>query len=301
VISANSVQVAPGAGTEVTVTIRNTGTVVDHFHVDVLGDARAWTTVAPATLPLFPDAQGVVTIDFRPPRSSSVHAGSIPFGIRVASEVQPQDATVEEGTLEVGAFTELRAEMIPEISRGHKGRHELACDNLGNAPLTLVFRASDPENTLRFNFRPRNPVAQPGTATIVRLSIRPRHRILMGSARTHRFTLVAQPSQGEPVTISGSLVQTPLVPKAIVGLVGLVAAAGVAALVWVGPLHSGNQAVPASTPTSAPSSTPSPSATPSPSPSPTPSPSPSPSPSPTPAPTGSGILHTFFPLPTFNI
>jgi hypothetical protein len=265
---------------------------------DVLGDASAWTTVAPATLPLFPDAQDVVTIDFRPPRSSNVRAGSIPFGVRVASEVHPEDTTVEEGTLEVGSFTELRAEMIPEISRGRKGRHELACDNLGNTPLMLGFRGSDPENTLRFNFRPRSPVAQPGTATIVRLTVRPRHRILIGSGRTHRFTLVVQPDQGEPVTISGSLVQQPLVAKAVVGLVGLVAVAGVAALIWIGPLHSGKQ-TPVSAPTSAPSSTPSASPTPSPSPSPTPSPSPSPTPSPTPAPTG--IFQTFFPLPTLSI
>ena len=173
VISANSSQVQPGGSAVVTVTIRNTGAVVDHFHVDVLGDATQWATVTPATLPLFPDAQGLVTIDFRPPRSSAVRAGSVPFGVRVASEVNAGDATVEEGTLEVGVFTGLKAEMVPEISRARRvGRHQIACDNLGNTPLTLGFRGTDPENTLRFDFRPRNPVGQPGTATIVRLGVR---------------------------------------------------------------------------------------------------------------------------------
>jgi hypothetical protein len=298
VISANSLEVQPGASAVVTVTVRNTGAVVDHFHVDVLGYAMPWATVTPATLPLFPDAQGVVTIDFRPPRSSDVRAGSVPFGVRVASEVHSGDATVEEGTLEVGAFTGLKAEMIPEISRARRvGRHEIACDNLGNTPLTLGFRGTDPENTLRFDFRPRNPVGQPGTATIVRLGVRARHRIFMGSPRTYRFQLVVQPKEGEPVNLNGSLVQMALVPKALVGLVGLIAAAGVAALVWFGPLHSGNGAVPASTPTSAPSSTPTPTATPTPSPSATPSPSPSPTPEPTPTPTP----FTFVPAPTLNI
>ena len=304
VISANSLQVQPGANAGVTVTIRNTGSVVDHFHVDVLGDAVPWATVSPVTLPLFPDAQGVVTIDFHPPRTSEVLAGSVPFGVRVASEVNPGDATVEEGTIEVAAFTGLHAEMVPEISRGRgSGRHEIACDNLGNAPLVLGFRATDPENTLRFDFRPRNPVGQPGTATIVRLRVRPRHRIWMGSPRTYRFQIIVQPKDGAPATINGSLVQMPVIPKALIGLVGLVAAAGVAALVWIGPLHSGNQTAPASTPTSAPSATPSSTPTPSPSASPTPSPTPSPTDSPTPSPTdtGSGSLHTFFPVPTFNI
>jgi hypothetical protein len=302
VISANSVQVEPGASAAVTVTIRNTGAVVDHFHVDVLGDAVAWATVTPTTLPLFPDAQGLVTIDFHPPRASNVPAGSVPFGVRVASEVNPGDATVEEGTLEVGAFTGMHAEMVPEISRGRGvGRHQIAFDNLGNAPLVLGFRATDPENTLRFDFRPRNPVGQPGTATIVRLGVRPRHRILLGSPRTYRFQLVVQPKDGQPATINGSLVQMPVVPKALVGLVGLIAAGGVAALVWLGPLHSGSQPLPASTPTSAPSATPAATPTPSPSATPSPSPSPSPTPEPTDTPTANPILHTFFPIPTFEI
>jgi hypothetical protein len=302
VISANSLQVQPGGSAVVTVTVRNTGAVVDHFHVDVLGDATPWATVTPTTLPLFPDAQGVVTVDFRPPRTSNVRAGSVPFGVRVASEVHREDSTVEEGTLEVGGFTGLKAEMVPEISRARRvGRHEIACDNLGNTPLPLAFRGTDPENTLRFDVRPRNPVAQPGTATIVRVSVRARHRILMGSPRTYRFQLVVQPKEGEAIPINGSLVQMPVVPKALVGLVGLVAAAGVAALVWIGPLHSGKQTAPTATPTSAPSSTPSSTPTPSPSPSATPSPTPSPTTTPTPISTGLPILHSFFPVPTFEI
>jgi hypothetical protein len=300
VISANSLQVQPGAGAAVTVSIRNTGAVVDNFHVDVLGAAASWTSVQPPTLPLFPDAQGVVTIDFRPPRSSNILAGSIPFGVRVASEVHPGDATVEEGTLEVGAFTELKAELIPEISRSSRtGRHQLACDNLGNTPVMLGFRATDPENALRFSFRPRNVVAQPGTATIVRVGVRPRHRILAGTARTSRFQITVQPQGAEVVNISGSLVQTPVVPKMIVALAGLVAVAAVGALVWIGPLHSGKTSTPTSAPTSAPLSTPTPSPTPSPSPSPTPSPSPSPTPTPTPAPTFGNF--TLLPFPSFSI
>ena len=302
VISANSLPVQPGASAVVTVTVRNTGTVVDHFHVDVLGDAMPWATATPATLPLFPDAQGVVTIEFRPPKSPTIRAGSVPFGVRVASEVHIGDSTVEEGTFEVGAFTGMHAEMVPEISRGRGGgRHEIAVDNLGNTPMTLAFRATDPENTLRFDFRPPNPVGQPGTATIVRVRVRPRHRILMGSPRTYRFQIAVQPRDGEPTMISGSLVQMPVVPKALLGLVGLIAAGGVAAAVWVGPLHSGKPASPASTPTAAPSSTPSATPSPTPSSSPSPSPSPSPTPSPTPVPTGNPILHTFFPVPTFEI
>ena len=37
-------QVVPGAVATVPVTIRNTGTVVDQFAIEVLGDASAWAT-----------------------------------------------------------------------------------------------------------------------------------------------------------------------------------------------------------------------------------------------------------------
>ena len=60
-------------------TVRNTGSVVDHFHVQVLGDAARWATATPDTLPLFPDAEGQVIISFKPARVSGARAGVTPF------------------------------------------------------------------------------------------------------------------------------------------------------------------------------------------------------------------------------
>src|SRR5580693_934322 len=151
VLSPISLSVDPGAEATAVVTIRNTGAVVDHFHVQVLGDAARWATATPETLPLFPDAEGQVTISFRPARVSAARAGSTPFGVKVTSEVDPSDSSVEEGTLEIGAFTELTGELVPVISHGSRtGRHQLACDNRGNIPLTLAFGGVDPEEALRF-------------------------------------------------------------------------------------------------------------------------------------------------------
>jgi hypothetical protein len=235
VLSANSLSVEPGAEATAFVTIRNTGAVVDHFHVQVLGDAARWATVTPETLPLFPDAEGQVSISFRPARSSAARAGTTPFGVKVTSEVDPSDTGVEEGTLEIGVFAELTGELVPLISRGSRiGRHQLACDNRGNAPLTLAFGGVDPEEALRFQFNPPSVVAAPGTATIVAVRVRPRKRFLTGGPKTHRFQTIIQPREAPPVSVDGSMVQTPILPTWLPKvLAALIALAVVLVVLWL--------------------------------------------------------------------
>lgn len=235
VLSASALHVEPGSEITATMTIRNTGAVVDHFRVEVLGDAARWATVTPETLPLFPDAEGQVAIAFRPARVPAARAGATPFGVRVTSQVDPGDTSVEEGTLDIGAFTELTGELIPAISNGSRtGRHQLACDNRGNTPLTLAFGGVDPEEALRFVFDPPNVVAASGAATIVKLRVRPRKRFLRGSPKTHRFQTVIQPKEAAPVNVDGSMVQVSILPKwlpaALAALVALVIAA---VLLWI--------------------------------------------------------------------
>ena len=232
VLSTPLLHVEPGSEVTAVLTIRNTGAVVDHFHVQVLGDAARWATITPETLPLFPDAEGQVAIAFRPARVAAARAGATPFGVKVTSEVDPADTSVEEGTLDIGAFTELTGELIPAISNGSRtGRHQLACDNRGNIPLTLGFGAVDPEEALRFQFDPPSVVAASGTATIVTLRARPKKRFLTGSPKTHRFQTVIQPKEAAPVNVDGSMVQLAMLPKwlpkALAALIALVVAAAV--------------------------------------------------------------------------
>ncbi len=117
-LSSDALEVVPGTDVSLQVTVRNTGTVVDQFAIDVLGDAAQWATVEPATLSLFPAAEGAVTIRFAAPRSSSVAAGDIPFAVRASSHEDPQGSAVEEGTLTVHAFSDLvRRAPAPDVTR----------------------------------------------------------------------------------------------------------------------------------------------------------------------------------------
>ncbi len=90
VLSPRAVSVQPGTEAVCTVTVRNTGTVVDEFRLSVLGDTAGWAQVEPYVLSLLPGAEGTAEIRFRPPRSSEIGARTVTFGLRAASGRGPR-------------------------------------------------------------------------------------------------------------------------------------------------------------------------------------------------------------------
>ena len=137
-----AVAVEPGQTISIDIRVRNTGTVVDEFVLDVLGDAAGWAVVEPGSISLFPGAEGTAKAVFSPPRVASTPAGIVPFGLRARSREDPAGSAVEEGSVEVGAFQSPFAELVPRTSRGSgSGSHDLAVDNRGNARLSAELEA----------------------------------------------------------------------------------------------------------------------------------------------------------------
>lgn len=230
-----SVAVQPGGDATCSVLLRNTGTVVDQFTVDVLGDAQTWAHVDPDTVNLLPNEESTVVIRFQPPRSSEVAAGVVPFGIRVSSREDPAGSVVEEGSLEVGTFTDVRIELIPRKARGRRqGRCEVAVDNLGNHPVALGIDADDPERSLRFRPEHTDLTLQPGTTAFVGLTVRPEQRFLRGPERTHPFQVRVTGADVPPTTAEGAMVQQPLLPKWLpLALAALIAALIALIALWL--------------------------------------------------------------------
>ena len=122
-LASRSVVVAPGAQANTEIRVRNNGTVVDQFTIAVLGDATAWSAAEPPVVSLFPGAEQVVRVTFRPPRSPDVPAGPMAFGVRVLSQEDPAGSVVEEGVLQIGAFSDTSAELAPQdIPRTDRAR-----------------------------------------------------------------------------------------------------------------------------------------------------------------------------------
>ena len=232
-----ALSVEPGGEASVGITVRNSGSVVDQFTIEILGDPGAWATADPPTLSLFPGAQGSARITFRPPRASSTPAGTVRFGVMARSAEDPTGSTVEEGTLQVGAFLAPTAELVPRTSHGSRtGRHDLALDNRGNVPLGTTLEGLDPDRLVRFDFDPPSLSVEPGVAGFAKVLVKPVRTFWRGGAKTRSFQIAVRPDvpDATPVLLEGSYLQEPILPpwfvRAMVALLALVVAA---VLLWL--------------------------------------------------------------------
>ncbi len=234
VLGTRSLAVAPGAQASTEIRVRNNGTVVDQFTIQVLGDAAAWSTAEPPVISLFPGAEQTARITFKPPRSPEVPAGPMAFGVRVASQEDPAGSVVEEGQLQVGAFSETTAELAPRTSRGRtSATHDLAIDNRGNTVLNASVTGLDPDRTLAYDIKPPALVIDPGSAAFTKVAVKPRRRFWRGQPRTHSFQLQLDGGPA-PVLVGGSMLQEPILPSWFLKALALLLAAIVAlALIWL--------------------------------------------------------------------
>ncbi|HLX34128.1 MAG TPA: hypothetical protein VKR30_02680 [Candidatus Limnocylindrales bacterium] len=209
-----AVAATPGVPTTATIRVRNSGSVVDQFTFEVLGDARPWTTVEPAALSLFPGAEGTANLTFAPPRASQPRAGQVPFAVRAASKEDPGGSVVEEGTVDVAPFSNVFVELVPKTSRGSRGAtHDIAVDNRGNIALNAALDASDADRLLRFEVRPPVVDAEAGTAAFAKVGVKPIRTFWRGPAQTRPFKLNVDVPDGPPVVVDGSLLQTAILPS----------------------------------------------------------------------------------------
>lgn len=233
--------VEPGAETSCEVRVVNSGEIVDQFTLQVVGDCREWASVEPAVVNLLPGDEAAARVTFRPPRSSEVLAGRMPFGVRAGSREDPHASAVDEGELEVAPFTDLVAELVPPIRRGRRrARYRLVVDNNGNHDQPIDILAVDPEDNVAIVVAETSHRTQPGTATIITTKVAPHQRFWRGEPRTHPFQLLVQPVAEEAeadsvVTVDGVMIQERLVPAWLLRS-ALVAIAAVVALtaLWFG-------------------------------------------------------------------
>jgi len=207
-----------GAGETATfdLQVRNTGTVVDEFTFEVLGDVPDWVQVEPAVLPLFPGTEETVRVRVTPPRASTTQSGQVAFAIRAVSREDPGGSAVAEATLDVAPFSDLFIELVPRTVRGRRrGKTDLAVDNRGNVPVHLDLVGLDPDEQLAILVDPGAMTSEPGTATFADVVVRPKARFWRGPSKTLPFQVIATPVEeggGEPLTTNGTMVQEAAVP-----------------------------------------------------------------------------------------
>jgi hypothetical protein len=233
-LASKAVTVTPGGEAVSEVRVRNSGTVIDQFTLEVLGDASAWAIVEPAVIPLFPGAEAVARIRFKPPKSSSVPSRAVPFAVRVKSREDARASLVEEGVVEVGPFNDTFAELIPRTAKGRSRAHaRLALDNRGNVRISARLTAADPDRKLNFTITPPALSSEPGTASFASVRMSPKQRFLTGPPKTNPYKVIVHQDNLPPITVDGTMQQEGLIPPWLLpALIGLAALALLLVVLW---------------------------------------------------------------------
>ncbi|WP_286255788.1 COG1470 family protein [Streptomyces graminofaciens] len=231
-----SLSVEPGGSQRVTLHVRNGGDIVEAYRFEVVGAPSAWSAVEPAELSLYPGTGDTVTLTFQPPKAPDTSVGQLPFAVRVLPVERPQDVTIPEGTVEVLPFHAVESELLPRSNRGRlRAGFQVAVRNHGNMPADVTLGAWDTDEKLRYRVHPAKAELAPGEQGHLKLTVRPRHRILRGAVQRHAFQVrVARDGQpGEP--LDGAYEQRPLVPALLPKALALAAAAATAlTAAWFG-------------------------------------------------------------------
>lgn len=211
-LSETELAVAPGESGTTTLTLHNTGTLVEGVAVTVVGPAASWSTVEPAQLSVYPDKTASCTVRFAPPRGPAAPAGHTWFEIRCASTVHSGLVATVLGAVVVGQIRELTAQLTPTVTRGRRRtRHQVRLDNRGNALERVRLTAVDAEGVLTMDPADTQVDVPPGR-TDVPLSVRAPLR-WFGRPRAIPIQATVAPYSGSPpIRTDGTRHVLPVLP-----------------------------------------------------------------------------------------
>ncbi|MGH6655099.1 MAG: hydrolase, partial [Actinocrinis sp.] len=231
--------VAPGTVAQVELAVTNTGTVVDSFTFEVLGDPAPWALAEPAELSLFPGQGGTATLRFTPPVDPGLTPGPRPYAVRITSNEDPLHPRVEEGVLDIAGVPVLSADLSPRTGRARgkrAGKYRVAIDNRGNAPAVVEVSGWDTQDLVDVTVAPPRIEVAPGSAVFVTARTRARTRFWRGPSVLHRFTVAARPAEAgaaagasAPDPLDASLLQEAAIPGWVGKAAGIAVLAAIAA------------------------------------------------------------------------
>lgn len=260
------VSVQPGAQQRVEVTVRNSGSLVEDYRLEVLDDTTgggpaAWAQVVPETVQVYPGETGSAVVVFAAPEGGEATTGRFGIAVRAVSTVSADSSAVAEGELEVGQVFGLQATIVPATSSGRwRGHHVVRYANWGNAPVHLRLQARDPDERLGFLLTPGEINVPLGGSATARLTVRTRKPFLRGTLTRLPFEVVGEPDEPRPFgrpepsvpgdprrpVLAAAFTQKPIVGRTTVAIAALVIAALVGAVVLALKRPAGTPTIPLS-------------------------------------------------------
>src|SRR5258708_5746588 len=183
--------VTPGAYIQATLTVTNTGNVIDHYEIEVDGIPYEWVRLDRPQVMLEPEVDAQILISFKPLRRSESAPGDYPVTVRVfadSSKDQPAEAPM---LLRLRAYSGFGMVLgTPRITSAEA--FELHVHNQGSGLLALAFSGEAPGNKLMFNIQPPTLGLGPGQRKTIRGTVQSPQKPLLGTAFDQRFDLLAR-------------------------------------------------------------------------------------------------------------
>src|SRR6478735_4427261 len=203
--------IEPGGQGRTLVTVRNLGTIVEGFRLQILGEGVSeWARVTPPEVQVYPEQEATAVVVFSPPAGNLTRSGTLPFAVRAESVVDTDTSAVAEGDLDIGRVFGLQSKITPVTSSGRwRGKHFLEITNWGNAPIRLKLAAMDPDGRLAFLIGPETLDLPLGVTGHAQLRVRTLKPFLRGPATRLPFQVLAEPDPPDAVTGPPSLIGNP--------------------------------------------------------------------------------------------
>ncbi len=193
--------VQPGTETRLPIRIRNSGTIVESYRVDVVGHAASWSRVEPPLVSVYPGQEVEAEVVFWPVRSAHTPLGIVPFGVRAVSDVDATSSMVAEGAIDVAGIVDIASTILPRNSKGRwSGKHRVEIENRGNTPVSLRLRGHDSDELLDFRFK-QNEVEIPVDGFVVtKVKAKIRSPYLRGPAAARPFKIAIEERASDDVS-----------------------------------------------------------------------------------------------------
>ena len=223
-------EASPGESVDLVLDVVNTEQVIEGVSARVIGVPASIVRTHPATLALFPDAQGEITLTFVVP--GSFPAGCHPLTIEVCGSTPAARPVHHDVELIVAARPRMALRASPSMIRSRRrGTFKVETVNRGNVPLDVALRARDVDRSLNTTISPSAITVAPGeavTSTIVATG--PRH--LFGSDLDRALKIDATAVDVED-SLSLMLRQRPLISRGLLTIAILVGILAVWALIFL--------------------------------------------------------------------
>ncbi|MEO5680098.1 MAG: hypothetical protein ABIS47_10555, partial [Acidimicrobiales bacterium] len=192
--------------------------------------------VEPASVVLFPGAQGEVAVTFRVPEGPRARPGPAPFAVRAAGTAD-QEATRADGVVDVAPYAEASLALRPEVMHGaRRASGTLIVENRGNSRAELHLSGSG--ERLSVSVEPSLLLVGPGEVVSAIVTTTPDRAFLRGPGERLTFTVTAEGAEHPRISAQGTMAQRARLPQGGAGvLAGLLVLALLAPLAWFGALR----------------------------------------------------------------